>query len=101
MSNIMKALPQRRDAGDPRKCAERVIDVVKGEGLAAGRPMPKRLVLGMDAVGMIREKCQGVLKDMKEWEQVSASTSFEREPPKRKKTVVEEADIIHYVQNLR
>ena len=43
--------------GDSVKCVERVIDVVKSEGMAAGRSMPKRLPLGSDTMEFVRAKC--------------------------------------------
>jgi hypothetical protein len=57
--------------GDPERAALRIIDVVKGEGMAAGKPFPKRLPLGEDAVRAMRAKCEETLKLCKEWEEVS------------------------------
>ncbi|KAF2450666.1 hypothetical protein P171DRAFT_426993 [Karstenula rhodostoma CBS 690.94] len=62
--------------GDPRKAAERIADVVRKEGMAEGREMPKRLPLGSDALAVIRGKCEETLKICKEWEEVITSTDF-------------------------
>lgn len=63
--------------GDPRKAVERIIDVVKGEGMAKGKEFPLRLPLGQDALSLIREKCQGTLKICDEWEDMIKSTNFD------------------------
>ena len=60
--------------GDLNKAAEVIVDVVKGEGVAQGRDMPKRIVLGADSVGGIEAKCRGTLKEIEEWRAVSVST---------------------------
>jgi NAD(P)-dependent dehydrogenase (short-subunit alcohol dehydrogenase family) len=60
--------------GDPVKGVARIIDVVKGEGEAAGREWSGELVLGPDAVGVIRKKCDGMLRLLSDWEGLSSST---------------------------
>ena len=63
--------------GDPRKLVERIIDVAKSEGMAAGRPIPPRLPLGRDAMATIVKKCEDTIKLCKEWESLITSTDFE------------------------
>ncbi|KAJ7233854.1 hypothetical protein B0H12DRAFT_166266 [Mycena haematopus] len=46
------------EPGDPAKAMEAVVDVVRGENTAQGRPWPGRLVLGDDAVNDVRVKCK-------------------------------------------
>lgn len=67
--------------GDPQKGADRIIDLVRGEGTAAGRELPPRLPLGKDALAGIRAKCEATLKILAEWEDVITSTDFEEELP--------------------
>ena len=62
--------------GDPNKAAERLVDGVKGQGAAEGRAMPKRLVIGADAIQAIRKKCQMMLKVCDEWEEFGADTTY-------------------------
>ncbi|KAL4877882.1 hypothetical protein BJY04DRAFT_209612 [Aspergillus karnatakaensis] len=57
-----------KQRGDPVKAVNRIIDVVKGEGEAEGREWPGELVLGEDAVGAVRGKCEQTLKQLGEWE---------------------------------
>ena len=64
---------------DPRKGARRMIDVVKSEGMAAGRPMPKRLPLRKDSLKTIRERCIETLRLCDEWEEVIVSTNRDDE----------------------
>lgn len=63
--------------GDPRKLVERIIDVVKSEGMAAGRPIPPRLPIGRDALAAIRKKCEDTLRLCEEWEGLITSTDFD------------------------
>ena len=63
--------------GDPRKLAKRIIDVIKSEGLAAGKPIPPRLPMGRDSMAVIVEKCEATLKLCKEWEALITSTDLE------------------------
>jgi NAD(P)-dependent dehydrogenase (short-subunit alcohol dehydrogenase family) len=58
-------------AGDPTKAAQAMIQVVEAEN------PPLRLVLGADALGMIRQKLNSVLTEQMQWEDVSLSTEFD------------------------
>lgn len=75
--DIMKAY-NGNQPGDPEKAVARVIDVVKQEGVAAGRGVPPKLMLGPDAVAGVRKKCEDTLELLKKWEDVSSSTNFEK-----------------------
>jgi len=63
--------------GDPKKAIEVILDVVKGEGVAAGKAMPERLPLGPDALSAVRKKCVDTLAICNEWEDVIRSTNIE------------------------
>lgn len=84
--------------GDPLRTAIAIVDVVRGEGLAApnqispsvhanrndkkadleaGQPWPEILVLGKDAEQNIRERCQNVLQWLDEWKDVTGSIAIE------------------------
>ena len=63
--------------GDPRKLVERFIDVVKSEGMAAGKPIPQRLPIGRDSMAAIKKKCEATLKLCEEWEALITSTDIE------------------------
>lgn len=56
--------------GDPARAAETVVDVV-----AAGDP-PFRLLLGSDAVAVVREELTGRLAEIDAWSGTSAATDF-------------------------
>jgi hypothetical protein len=45
-----------------------MIDVIKGEGQAAGKSTPPRLPLGTDGLMVMRDKCKATLKLCDEWE---------------------------------
>ena len=63
--------------GDPRKLVERIIDVVKSEGMAAGKSIPQRLPIGRDSMATIKKKCEDTLKLCEEWEDLIVSTDIE------------------------
>ncbi|KAK1638687.1 hypothetical protein BDP81DRAFT_479796 [Colletotrichum phormii] len=51
---------------DTQKLPAAVWDVVKGEGMAAGKPFPIRVPLGADALAIMRQKCEEQLQLCKE-----------------------------------
>lgn len=63
--------------GDPDKAMEVVVDVVKGEGKAKGRPWPLYLALGDDADDDIREKTNKLLEHVDQWSDVIRSVNFD------------------------
>jgi len=62
--------------GDPDKAAEVIVDVVRGEGVAKGRPWPEYLLLGEGAEAAVRGKCSKVLKVLDEWLDVTRNVHF-------------------------
>lgn len=64
-----EAIPGKQP-GDPMKAMKFVVDVVRGEGVAAGREWPSYLVLGEDAERDVRNKCMMMLKHLDEWKDV-------------------------------
>lgn len=65
------------EKGDPTKAMQVVVDVVRGEGVAKGRPWPGYLVLGEDAENDVRTKCSKVLKVLDEWVDVARGVNFD------------------------
>ncbi|KAG7132405.1 Oxidoreductase BOA17 like protein [Verticillium longisporum] len=63
-------------AGDPVKAAEVIVDVLTRSGMAEGRAIPLRLVLGTDCLATVRQKCKDTVALLDEWQAVSASTDF-------------------------
>ncbi|KAG6831013.1 hypothetical protein H0H92_013200 [Tricholoma furcatifolium] len=61
------------EKGDPCKAMEVVVDIVRGEGVASGRPWPGLIVLGEDAERDVRDKCGKTLKTLDEWKETVAS----------------------------
>jgi transcription initiation factor TFIIIB Brf1 subunit/transcription initiation factor TFIIB len=60
--------------GDVKRMARQIVDVVKQEGLARGKRTPVRVILGCDALAIVRQKCEQQLKLAAQWENVSLST---------------------------
>ncbi|KAJ7472352.1 hypothetical protein B0H11DRAFT_1351998 [Mycena galericulata] len=65
------------EKGDPAKAMEAVVDVVRGEGAARGRPWPGMLVLGEDAENDLRAKTKRVLDNLDEWSDVIRGVNFD------------------------
>lgn len=65
-----------KQPGDPAKAMDAVVDVVRGEGVAAGRGWPLYLVLGKDAERDIRAKCGRMLQHLEEWSDVVRGTDL-------------------------
>lgn len=63
--------------GDPKKLAELTVELVRGEGVAAGRTLPSFLLLGSDAYAEVKWKSGEALKMLEEWESVIRSTDIE------------------------
>lgn len=63
--------------GDPAKAMELLVDVVKGEGKAAGRPWPLYLPMGAPADVSIRGKCTQMVSVMDEWKDVTVDLDFD------------------------
>lgn len=59
-----------KQAGDPAKFAQAVLEIV-----ASPNP-PAHLLLGNDALKMVREKLANLEKDFSDWQALSASTDF-------------------------
>ncbi|KII85496.1 hypothetical protein PLICRDRAFT_668304 [Plicaturopsis crispa FD-325 SS-3] len=73
---VFKAVDGQQN-GDPAKAMEAVVDVVRGEGKAKGRPWPTYLVLGDDAERDIRAKIQKMLDTLDAWADVTRGTNFD------------------------
>ncbi|KAK4221771.1 hypothetical protein QBC38DRAFT_116957 [Podospora fimiseda] len=59
--------------GDIAKLPDAIIDVVKGEGLAKGRPFPLRVLLGSDTLDAVRQKINEQTQLIDTWEDVTLS----------------------------
>ncbi|KIW23886.1 uncharacterized protein PV07_12049 [Cladophialophora immunda] len=63
-----------KQPGDIKKGVKVLIDVLTGE---TGRDIPMRLVLGPDAYGTIRAKCEETIKGLDEWKELTCSTDLD------------------------
>lgn len=73
----LTALHKSQLQGDPKKATDRVVDMVRSEGKAAGKPIPARFPLGADAVEVIRENCSKKMKICDEWEAFTSDTRLD------------------------
>lgn len=62
--------------GNTVEMISKVIQIVKGTGVAQGREIPLRIPFGSDCLAALREKVQTLQKTYDEWESVAKSTDF-------------------------
>ncbi|KAJ5518226.1 Glucose/ribitol dehydrogenase [Penicillium expansum] len=66
-----------KQPGDPAQAVERIMDLVYRRGHFAGQQeLPLRIVLGSDAVALVRDQCEQMLSDLKKQEQFGSSTDY-------------------------
>ncbi|KAL0060157.1 hypothetical protein AAF712_013051 [Marasmius tenuissimus] len=56
-----------RQPGDPEKAVELLVDIVRGEGRAEGKPWTGYLPMGADAVADVKNKCEKIMKAVDVW----------------------------------
>ncbi|KAL8288313.1 hypothetical protein RB597_000428 [Gaeumannomyces tritici] len=69
--------PMAHMPGDVGKAAARIVDVLRREGLAAGKPWAVRVALGSDGMGSAKQRCEQQLKLVEGWRDLSLSTDRE------------------------
>jgi hypothetical protein len=65
-----------KQAGDPVKAVERIIDVVQGTGVGAGKTGCLRLPLGRDCIARAKVKLEELTKDLDEMQEIACSTDL-------------------------
>ncbi|KAJ7185476.1 hypothetical protein C8R46DRAFT_880959 [Mycena filopes] len=66
-----------KQSGDPGKAMDAVVEVVRGEGRAAGKPWPGYLLLGQEADRDVRAKCRIMTEHLDEWCEIVNGVDFE------------------------
>jgi hypothetical protein len=65
-----------KQLGDPQKAAEVMVDLIRGEGTAAGKPFPEILGLGSDCFDVVKRESEAALARLDKWEEATKSTDF-------------------------
>ncbi|KXN83049.1 hypothetical protein AN958_01871 [Leucoagaricus sp. SymC.cos] len=65
------------EPGDAFKAMAAVVDVVRSEGVAKGRPWPGYLFLGEDCEAAVKNKCSRTLGLLEEWKDVTRDVAFD------------------------
>lgn len=65
-----------RIPGDVNKGVDRMIEIVKGTGMTAGKTVPLRVPLGSDVLAPIKAKYKETLRICEEWKEVALSTDI-------------------------
>jgi hypothetical protein len=69
-----------KQPGDPRLAAERIVDLVSGEGwFEDAKEMPFRVFLGSDCERTVSAKCEAVLKALDANKDLAVSTDFKED----------------------
>ena len=65
-----------KQPGDVKKGADVIVDVLSKTGIAKGKEVPARLVLGSDCQQVIRGKLKETEELLDEWKEISFSTDY-------------------------
>lgn len=65
----------KNQPGDPVKGAKLIVDALTSSGQAAGRELPRRLLIGEDAVGFVSAVIEKETKTLNEWKDLSVTTN--------------------------
>jgi NAD(P)-dependent dehydrogenase (short-subunit alcohol dehydrogenase family) len=65
--------------GDVSKGSDVIVDVLTKRGVAAGREIPLRLVLGTDIQAAVRAKLESTANLLNDWQDISASTDYPKD----------------------
>jgi hypothetical protein len=78
VSSNIEGLAQedRAQPGNPVKLISVVLDFVRGEGVAEGRPPVFRLPLGSDCYEEVKKKCEDTLRDLEALKDITTSCDF-------------------------
>lgn len=74
LMGVFAANPMAHMPGDVAKAATAIVDVIKGQGWAKGRPWAVRMSLGSDGRCAVEQKCKEMLVLLDEWKDLSSST---------------------------
>ncbi|KAF2963275.1 hypothetical protein GQX73_g10287 [Xylaria multiplex] len=66
----------KRPPGDAVAMIARLIEIIKGTGMAQGKEIPLRIPFGSDCIEELRNKLRVLEKTYDEWESVAKSTDF-------------------------
>lgn len=66
-----------KQAGDPDKAAEKIYEVVEGEGMASGKKKYLRLVLGAQAYDTAVARAEQLKENFQAFEDISKSVDYE------------------------
>ncbi|EKM54430.1 uncharacterized protein PHACADRAFT_210230 [Phanerochaete carnosa HHB-10118-sp] len=65
-----------KQPGDPKKGVEVMLDVVRGEGIAAGKRVPFAVGLGSDYYNIVTDILDAKKRELEEWKEVTYSTDL-------------------------
>ncbi|KAF8918441.1 NAD-P-binding protein [Mucidula mucida] len=75
MDEIFKSLDGNQP-GDTKKLVEIIVDIAKGEGVAAGKQIPRSLQIGTDCYSVLKQDLTERLQILEAWKDVSTSTDL-------------------------
>lgn len=63
-----------KQPGDAVKLSELIVDIMRGQGFATGRAMPRSLQIGNDCYHQVKKKLRSTLATLEEWKEVIVTT---------------------------
>lgn len=67
----------QKQPGDVQKGVNVMVDIITGTGVAEGKKLPGRLIVGSDAYGMVRSVCEHHIKTFDDWESIITQTDHQ------------------------
>lgn len=64
--------------GDPKKGTQVIVDILTKTGVAKGKEIPIRIILGTDCVNVVKKECKSVMESLTEWEDIFTSTDIKQ-----------------------
>ncbi|KAG5350786.1 hypothetical protein C0989_009295 [Termitomyces sp. Mn162] len=62
--------------GDPVKGIEIIVDVVRSEGVARGKPFPAVLAVGSDCYNVVKTESEKTMIRLEDWRDISCSSDY-------------------------
>ena len=68
-----------KQPGDPKKAVEVMLDFVRGEGVAVGKPAPVVIGLGSDTYSIVKSVLEAKIQQLEEYKEIMYSTDLPKD----------------------
>ncbi|CEG46607.1 3-oxoacyl-(acyl-carrier-protein) reductase [Plasmopara halstedii] len=77
IKNVSLKIPEAMQPGDPAKGAQVIVEMLTKSGRCLNKTIPRRLLLGKDAVAIGKKVLVESIHEFDEWAEIAASTDFD------------------------